>query len=292
MKTSVIVINWNGADKLKKYLPEILKVRGVDEFIVADDHSTDNSIEVVKSFPEVKLVERQTNNGFSSNVNSGARRASGDLVFLLNPDAVPDKDCLEKALPYFKDPLVFSVSCNTGGNWSWAKFEKGFFWHYMKDGAAETHQTLWARGGSGIYRKDLLEKLNGMDELFNPYYEEDLDLGYRATKRGYKNIWIKECRVTLNDDKGVIELNVTKKKVSAIAQRNQLLFIWKNITSERLFLEHKKALAKMLLTKPSYWNIFLSALKKWDEVSKKRRVEKKESMLTDEEILTMFGNEN
>src|SRR5688500_2234708 len=121
MKVSIVVINWNGADKLKKYLPEILKVKDISEVIVADDHSTDNSLEIIKSFSSVKLVERQANGGFSSNVNSGVKEAIGDLVFLLNPDAVPDIDCVEKALPYFKENLVFSIGCNTGGNWSWGK---------------------------------------------------------------------------------------------------------------------------------------------------------------------------
>lgn len=291
MKVSIVIINWNGAEKLKKYLPEILKVRGVKEFLVADDHSTDNSIEVVRSFPNVRLIEREKNEGFSSNANTGVKAASGDLVFLLNPDAVPSINCVEKTLPYFKDSNIFSVGCNTGGNWSWAKFEKGFFWHYVKDGDPETHQTLWVRGGSGIFRKDVFKKLGGMDEMLNPYYEEDLDLGYRATKRGYKNLWVKECKVTLSDDKGVIELNTRKQKINKIAQRNQLLFIWKNITSEKLFSEHKKVLAKMLVTKPGYWEVFLSALKKWDEVKKRREIEKKEEKFTDEEILGLFQTE-
>ncbi|OGE34508.1 hypothetical protein A3C32_04160 [Candidatus Daviesbacteria bacterium RIFCSPHIGHO2_02_FULL_41_14] len=288
MKTSVVVINWNGAEKLKRYLPKILKVEGVDEFLVSDDASVDQSITVINSFPGVRLIKRDKNGGFSSNVNSGVSKAAGDLVFLLNPDAVPDTDCLIKALPYFKDPLLFSVGCNTGGNWSWANFNKGFFWHYMKEGEPETHQTLWARGGSGIFRKNIFDKLGGMDQFFDPYYEEDTDLGYRATKRGYKNLWVKECKVVLPLEKGVIEENISMAKFSRIAQRNQLLFIWKNITSEKLFSEHKMALAKMLLINPKYWSVFLSAYKKWAEVQKKREVEKKESKLTDEEILRMF----
>ncbi len=291
MKVSVVVINWNGAEKLKKYLPEILKIKDVDEFIVTDDASTDNSIKVLEEqFPEVTLVKRSQNGGFSSNANSGVKAAKGDLVFLLNPDAVPDKECVTKALPYFQDPKVFSVGCNTGGNWSWAKWEKGFFWHYMDKGPVETHQTLWARGGSGIFRRDLYGEMGGMDELFNPFYEEDLDLGYRALKRGFKNIWVKECKVTLPTEKGVIETNISKTSFSKIAQRNQLLFIWKNINSPRLLADHQTALWKMVLGHPLYLPVILNAWKKKAALKRKKEREAKYVVLTDEEILGLFSH--
>ncbi len=290
MKVSVVIINWNGEDKLRKYLPDILKVKGVDEFIVADDASTDKSIEILKNeFPSVCIVESHKNLGFSSNANSGVKNSSGDLVFLLNADAVPNTDCVVKALPYFEDEKTFSVGCNTGGNWSWGKFEKGFFWHYVDQGTSQTHQTLWSRGGSMILRKDIFNKLGGFDELFNPFYEEDTDLGYRATKRGYRNIWVKECIVDLPDEKGVIEKNFSKKKFSMVAQRNQLLFIWKNITDEELFNKHKKELFKKLLKSPKYLSVFLMAAVYLPQISKKRMIEKKESKLSDQKILEMFS---
>jgi len=289
MTTSIVIINWNGKSKLEKYLPEILKVKQVDEFIVTDDKSSDESVKFIEeNYPQIKLVKRASNGGFSANANTGVKSATTDLVFLLNPDAVPDSDCVIKAKDYFKDEKVFSVGCNTGGNWSWAKFEKGFFWHFMSQEKQETHQTLWARGGSGIFRKSIWEKLDGRDELFNPFYEEDTDLGYRATKRGYINIWAKDCEVRLPKEEGVIEQNFSKTKFSSVAQRNQLLFIWKNITSEDLLGLHQTTLLKMLLTKPKYWTIFLSALICLPDLLKKRGIEKRDQKLTDEELLSKY----
>lgn len=289
MKVSVVVINWNGADKLRKYFPEVLKVKGVDEFIVTDDASTDESIALLEQqFPQVKIVKRDKNRGFSSNANSGVKNAIGELVLLLNPDAIPGVDCINNALPYFNDRQLFSIGCNTGGNWSWAKWEKGFFWHYMKKNKPETHQTLWARGGSGIFRKSVFEELGGMDELFNPYYEEDTDLGYRATKRGYKNFWVKECSVSLPKEKGVIAENIYRQEVSKIAQRNQLLFIWKNITDKDLLSQHIKMLFSMLLTCPRYWKVFLSAIVHLPKIIVKRNREAIFAKLTDSEILGKF----
>ncbi|KKQ67181.1 MAG: Glycosyl transferase, family 2 [Candidatus Daviesbacteria bacterium GW2011_GWA2_38_24] len=289
MKVSIIVINWNGEDKLRRFLPEILKVKGVDEFIVTDDASSDKSVEMIeRNFPEIKLVKRVQNEGFSSNANSGVKEAKGDLVFLLNPDAIPQPDCVEKSLIYFKDQEVFSIGCNTGGNWSWAKFENGFFWHYMAHGTVQTHQTLWARGGSGIFRKKVFEELGGMDEIMNPYYEEDMDLGYRAVKRGYKNLWVKECLVRLPEEKGVIEANIPKLKFSKIAERNQLIFIWKNITDPKFVWEHIFNLLKHLILHPGYFKIFFAAAVKLPAIINKRSVEVSRAKLTDREIFTKY----
>lgn len=299
MKVSIVIPNWNGKEKLERNLPKVLKVKGVDEVIISDDASEDGSLEFLKKeFPEVELVERSKNGGFSSNVNSGVKEAKGELVFLLNTDAVPEENCLSFVIPHFEDPKVFSVSFNTGGNWSWAKFEDGFFWHYMapKNGgpssigsSEQAHQTLWAGGGSGIFRKSMWEQLGGLDEIYNPFYEEDVDLGYRATKRGYINLWEPNAKVEHYKEPGVISENFSKSKIAGIAERNQLLFIWKNITSEKLFSEHKIALIKKLLKNPKYFSIFLAALAKQREVFRKREVEKKEAKIKDEEIFSKFS---
>lgn len=188
-----------------------------------------------------------------------------------------------------KDDKVFSVSCNVGGNWSWAKWEKGYFWHYMSsEKTIGDHQTLWSSGGSGIFKKNIWDDLGGMDELFNPFYEEDVDIGYRATKRGYINIFEPKSKVEHYKEPGVIEKNYPKNKVASVAQRNQLLFIWKNITDPQMVAEHKKALVSMLVRHPKYWKTFLSAYSKWGALKKKRQIELKNQVLTDKEILDKF----
>src|SRR5438045_634280 len=132
LKISVVIPNWNGIGKIEKNFPAVLKVKGVDEVIVVDDASDDASIEVIKkNFPEIKLFEQKKNQRFAATVNFGVTQSLGDLIYLLNNDAKPNEDSLIKVLDHFKDEKVFSVSCNTGGNWSWAKFEQGYFWHYQ-----------------------------------------------------------------------------------------------------------------------------------------------------------------
>ncbi len=293
MNASIVIPNWNGKDKLEKNLPQVLEVEGVDEVIVVDDKSTDDSVNFLQTrYPQIKLIQKNKNEGFASTVNVGVKNARADFVFLLNTDAVPKKDCLNEVINHFDNPKVFSVSCNTEGNWSWARFTDGFFWHFQAEHGEklETHETLWSSGGSGIFRKDLWEKLGGLDEVFNPFYEEDVDLGYRAVKRGYINLWEPKAQVEHYRHPGVIAQNFSKEYISKIAQRNQLLFIWKNITSKNMINKHLIALLRKLFLNPSYWLTFISALNKYPKISEARAKEKKEMVLSDEEILNKFKN--
>lgn len=293
MKVSIVIPNWNGEEKLKKHLPGVFKVAraiGVHEVIVSDDASTDGSVNLLKSeFPEVVLVERKINGGFSSNVNEGVKRCTGDIFLLLNTDAGIDHDVFEFASPHFKNPEVFSVGCNTGGSWAKGEFRDGFFWHGQGQ-CKETHRTLWASGGSGIFRKKIWDELGGLDKLFNPFYEEDVDLGYRATKRGFINIWEPKAKVEHYKEVGVIAEHFSKDKVTKVAERNHLIFTWKNITSEKMINEHKVALAKRLIFHPKYWTIFLAAVKKLPQILAKRKIEEKQAKLSDEEIFSLFAN--
>ncbi len=295
MNISIVIPNWNGSSKIQSHLPKVLeaaKQKNVREVIVVDDSSTDNSLNVLKKFKDIIIVEKQTNTGFSSTVNLGVEKTRGDLVFLLNNDADISSETIDELLKNFVNEKIFSVGCNTGGYWSTGRFENGFFWHGQADPKDkkidEAHQTLWVSGGSGLFRKDIWNELGGLDEMFDPFYEEDVDLGYRATKRGYINLWEPKAKVNHYKETGVIEENFSRSRIAEIAQRNQLLFIWKNITSKKLFSEHKKALVKMLLKNPKYWFVFLSALSKKSEVAKKRKIEEAQAKLTDEQVLSIF----
>lgn len=296
-KISIVIPYWNGAEKIYKHLPKVLefaKANKITEVVATDDASTDETVALLKKdFPEIIVVERKINQGFASNVNTGFRKATGDYIFLLNSDAFPKDGALKFALPHFENPKVFSVGCNVGGLWAIGGFKNGFFWHdqarQTTSGEAKAHQTLWASGGSSFFRKSIWEELGGMDELFNPFYVEDVDLGYRATKRGYINIWEQRSRVEHYKESGVIENHFSESTISNIAERNMLIFIWKNITSEKLMAEHQLALAKRLMQHPKYWLIFLAALKKYPEIMSERQREKKYAQLADEEVFNIFA---
>lgn len=294
MKVAIIIPNWNGEEKLRQNLPSVLEAAragGVDEVIVSDDASSDNSVEVLeKEFPSVRILKRKSNGGFSTNVNFAFKHTEADLVVLLNSDVQPAKDFLMPLVKHFKNPRVFSVGCNSGGSFAIAKFKNGYFWHNQSSLIPkEPHPTLWASGGSSIFKKNIWDLLGGLDSLYDPFYEEDLDIGYRATKRGFINLWDPRSKVTHNSSEGVIAQNFTKMQINKAAQRNQLIFIWKNIHDRQFILQHIRALVVKAMLHPKYILVIASALRSISEIRRKRDLEVKQSVVSDKEILKSFS---
>lgn len=240
MKLSIVIPNYNGASLLKKNVPKIKESIEQEEksteIIVVDDNSKDNSLEVLSKLG-VKVVKNSKNLGFSSSVNRGVAAAKGDLVVLLNTDVWPEKNFLKELEARFRDRDVFAVGfldksiendktvLRGRGIGSW---EKGFLVH--RKGEINKDNTLWASGGSAAFRKTLWKKLGGLDEIFNPFYWEDIDLSYRALKSGFIIIFAKDISVYHEHSKGSIKSNYSDTQIKTIAYRNQFIFAWKNAT--------------------------------------------------------------
>ena len=289
MKTSIVIPNWKGRKLLEKNLPAVLATNP-EEVIIVDDASPDDSNAFLeKNYPQVKLIKHQKNRGFAAGCNSGVKAAKGEIVVLLNLDVVPEKEALEKILPNFNDERVFAVSFNetSSPNFSWTKgkFERGFIVHENQNKDNCLHRSFWVNGGSGAFRKKMWEKLGGFDELFNPFYWEDIDLCYRAQKRGWKILWEPRAKV-LHKHEGVIGKNFPKEYVDFIWERNQLIFIWKNLTNHFLFLKHFGGLVYRL-RHPGYLKIILAAVSRLLWIIPKRIKEKRETVVSDEVILSL-----
>lgn len=293
-KVSVIIPNFNGRELLEKNIPYVIKAKenpknNIVEIIVIDDASSDDSINFLKkTFLGIKIIRHKKNRGFSCSVNTGVRMAKGDLVVLLNTDVIPDEDFLINTLVHFDDERVFGVSLHERG-YSWAKgeFVEGFVKHESGRASKKTHITFWVSGGSGVFRRYMWIKLGGLDEkLLSPFYWEDIDLSYRAHKRGYKVLWESESYVSHKHESTMSKLS--KRYVQRIRERNELLFIWKNITSKSLFKKHLMGLTKRVITHPGYIRIVIMALFKLSMVIKRRTEELRESKNSDEAVFSLF----
>ena len=294
LDVSIVIPNHNGEELLKQNLRFIVEAgdnrsNRIKEIIIVDDGSTDGSVKYVqKYFPQVKLIKHKTNRGFSSAVNTGARTSSSSFITLLNTDIIPQVDFLESIFPHFNDKNVFAVSLNEQ-QYSWAKgeFEKGFVGHKPGKGKSKVHDTFWVSGGSGVFRRDIWMKLKGLDEkLFSPFYWEDVDICYRALKRGYRLLWEPKAIVDHKHESSIGRLN--QRYVARIRERNQLIFIWKNITSPNLFRKHLKGLVRRILRSPGYLKIVILALFKIRQIIRARKTEKKDGKVSDEAIFARF----
>ena len=70
-----------------------------------------------------------------------------------------------------------------------------------------------------------------------------------------------------------------------------LIFVWKNITDQKMMSEHRMALAKRLVQHPKYWSVFMDALRRLPATLAKREIEKKAAKLSDEEVFSLFHGE-
>ncbi|MDA1317178.1 MAG: hypothetical protein O3B87_04095, partial [bacterium] len=104
----------------------------------------------------------------------------------------------------------------------------------------------WAEGGASLVDVAKFRTLGGFDELYAPFYWEDIDLSYRAWKRGYSILFTSDIEVEHHHET-TISKYFTRRDITSIAYRNQLIFIWKNISSLSLIVSHKFALLKRII---------------------------------------------
>src|SRR5437762_10838005 len=260
MHISFVIPNYNGEEIMKKNLPEVLDAvkeykKGNIEIIIPDDPSTDKSAEIIdnfiKSITQKHITGKTISNkdkeqaGFSKNVNRGVSLATGDILILLNTDVSHHKDFLEPLLVHFNDPGVFAVGCMDESiedgktvlrGRGVGKWKRGFMQH--SPGSLDKNTTLWASGGSSAFRKSIWDELGGLNELYNPYYWEDIDLSYRAQKAGYKILFEKKSIVVHEHGKGAIQTSQKPYKIRKVAYRNQFFFVWLNITDAKFLFFH------------------------------------------------------
>ncbi|MFZ5366027.1 MAG: glycosyltransferase family 2 protein [Patescibacteria group bacterium] len=288
VKVSIVIPNWNGRKLLEKNLPSVLATKPA-EVIVVDDASPDNSNEFLeKNYPQIKIVKHKKNLGFAVSCNDGVEAAQSEVIALLNLDVVPEKDLLEFVLPHFQDPKVFAVSFHEPA-WSWAKisWRKGFIEHEPGPKTKKAHISAWASGGSAAFRKDIWESLGGFDEIYYPFYWEDVDLGYRAWKRGYKIMWEPKA-IVHHKHEAIIGKHFSKEYIDFISERNRLLFIWKNITDFKMIMKHK-LWCLWKLRSLGFWKPFLAAKVKLPLILLRKIKGWQDTKVSDSEIFKIFA---
>lgn len=304
MKISIVIPNYNGKELLKANLPRVFESVGDAEIIVVDDASIDGSLGELGDFKsKIKLIANKKNLGFSSTVNRGVKEAKGEIIILLNTDVIPERGFLTPLLSHFKDEKIFAAGCmdkstENGktvlrgrgiGGW-----KKGFFIHAR--GEVNKANTLWVNGGSGAFRKSIWERLGGFDELYNPFYWEDIDLSYRALKSGYKIIFEPKSIVVHEHEKGAIKSTYSNSKVKAIAYRNQFIFVWKNITDLSMQLSHifwlpYHILSAILRKDMAFIKGILSAFILLPKIIKYKNAQRNHFVLKDYQVFGIFRGE-
>jgi len=299
---TLIITNWNGKDLLRECLPSILKAVDFDskrsyEILVVDDFSSDDSLKILEEeFPEVTRLKTPFNMGFQRANNHGIEQARSKLVMPMNNDIKLDEDALFFLAEHFKKENVFSVSGkffgfdgktflygNRGGY-----FRNGHFYLYEK-AADDESQTLFACGGAFMVDRKRYLELGGFDNLYHPLYYEEIDLSYRALKRGWA-VHYEPKSIAYHKVQSTITKQEKKRSIELISARNNYLFVWKNILDPSLTLQFILFTPLFLIRdlfklKSRFWVAFFMALKRMPAALKSRKEEKSNSLFSDYEIL-------
>jgi GT2 family glycosyltransferase len=317
MKTvSIVMPNWNGLVLLTEYFCSVLagaeeyrvQTKADVEVVVVDDASTDESREWLRSnfdgHPLVRVIELEKNVGFVRAVNRGFEAAKNEVVFLLNNDVFVEPNCIAPLTKHFEDEDVFGVCCRADriktarldGGGKIGRFERGFWRVFLNYEAmpAETRSELISFFGSGGYtaydRKKLMA-LRGFQDCLAPIYWEDVEICYRAWKRG----WI----VLYEPDSQVHHLgSATMKKrpsgeMDIITERNRLLMTWINLHDKKWFAQHVmrltlKLAASAISFRWNYLRSFWRAASKISKVLDARRIEQEAAVISDSDLARKF----
>lgn len=254
-KVAIVILNWNGLEMLKQFLPSVIANSGNATVYVADNASTDDSVSFLKNeYPSISIIENKENNGYSSGYNESLKFIEAEYYVLLNSDVevapnwvnpviqLMDKDrsiaaCQPKILS-FNDKTVFEYAGAAGGfiDKDGYMFCRGrIFNSFEKDNGQYdgVKEIFWASGACLFIRADLFHELGGLDDDFFAHMEE-IDLCWRLKNRGYKVMFNSES-VVYHVGGGTLSKNNPIK--TYLNFRNNLFLLTKNYVESNFALK-------------------------------------------------------
>lgn len=253
---AVIILNWNTAEGLHEFLPQVIKATDPAEadVIVADNGSTDHSRQVLQQeFPEVKTLLFDQNYGFAGGYNRALRWAAEqgyEYAVLLNSDVAPARHWLRPMLDYmeahrqcgacqpkilsYSHPEMLEYAGAAGGyidRWGYP-YCRGRLFDTVEADTGQYDDIVdvdWATGAALMVRTDVYERAGRLDEGFFAHMEE-IDLCWRIRLMGYTVAVVPESRVR---HLGGGSLAMGSPRKTYLNFRNNLLLLHKNLPSPR-----------------------------------------------------------
>lgn len=309
---SIIIPTYDGKDLLEKYLPSVIRAanfyKGNTEILVVDDGSSDGTEEFIQPhYPSIRLISIGSNCGFAKASNVGVSKSQYDIVIFLNNDMMVSEDFLLPLSKHFNDEQIFGV--RLGIRWLTKdgiatditrfflsiNFRFGFIecpMFRLKEPITPFY-CAYVSGGAGAFDRNKLLQLGGFDQMFSPFYWEDVDLSYRAWKKGWKTVFEPKS-VVYHQPHSTISRYKEQNFIRRVSERNRYLLIWKNIDDYWFLVKHLFFIPCRLLKNLCTGNLpcllaFFDAFKYLPEVYEKRKIEKQNKLLHDREIFLFFN---
>lgn len=202
IKTSIIILTYNSEKYIDKLINSIFEFNREEEFeiIVVDNKSSDKTVAAAKKFRDkIKVFETGANLGFAKGINYGAKKASGEYLLFLNPDAMWNSGSLSDFYKvFFRSERIGIVGGRLVSHNGRDEKSAGKFFGLTQTVAItagldellgvrvapkKTQRVDFVSGGFMMVKAEIFKKLHGFDEnLF--MYIEDMELCYRALAHG------------------------------------------------------------------------------------------------------------
>jgi hypothetical protein len=210
-----VILNLNGRDLLRETLQSIKQMTYPRfKIVVVDNGSTDGSPESVRSnYPDAMLIENGKNLGFGGGNNVGMQYAlanGADWIFLLNNDILVDPNLLTELMKvatsgekigilspkiyYLSEPNKFWYA---GGK---INYFTGIIAHrgireQDRGQYDRIEDTDYVTGCAFLIKREVLEQIGMFDPVYHPIYSEDADLSVRATRAGYRLVYVPHAKL-------------------------------------------------------------------------------------------------
>ncbi len=254
MRTAIVILNWNGKEQLKRYLPEVIRHSGKSRctVYVADNGSTDGSVDCLREdFHSCKVIELDRNYGFAGGYNLALEKIDADLFCLLNSDVRVTEGWLDPVLELFAlDSTIAAIQPKIRSDRDSSKYEHagasgGYIDKYgypfcrgrimdvieQDNGQYEQQSDIfWASGACLFIRAGVFRKAGGFDADFFAHMEE-IDLCWRLKNQGYR---IAYCPKSVIYNWGGATLEYNNPRKLFLNFRNSLWTLYKNYTGKHL----------------------------------------------------------
>lgn len=251
-KIAVVILNWNGVRLLEQFLPSVMSYSPEATIYLADNASTDSSIEFVKTnYPDIKIIQNEGNFGYAQGYNVALKYVEEPYFCLLNSDVEVTENWLKPILEIFekekniaiiqpkildfKNKSLFEYAGAAGG------FIDKYGYPYCRGRIFETVEKdngqyddfsgiFWASGACFFIRKEVFNQLGGFDESFFAHQEE-IDLCWRSKNAGYKTYYTFQSIIY---HVGGATLKESNPKKTFLNFRNSLLMLVKNLPEGKI----------------------------------------------------------